>query len=173
MGHTRSAGHFFVLSRPILSPPVAYTEGSLGFAFGGGIVMTQQQKEIVIKMRREGCSYSRISKALGISKNTVKSFCRRNNLGGVTLKSHNQIDNAFCRQCGAPLTHTIGAKQKRFCSAKCRMAWWNAHPEAVNRKAIYTFTCAHCGAAFESYGNKHRKYCSRACYGKSKAVRHE
>lgn len=135
--------------------------------------MTYQQKEKIKQMRGEGFSYSKIAATLGISENTVKSYCRRNNLGGAGMGIANQADDAFCRQCGVPLNHTPGAKKKRFCSDKCRMAWWNAHPEAVNRKAIYLFTCDHCGTAFESYGNKNRKYCSRACYGKSKAVRNE
>lgn len=135
--------------------------------------MTQQQKEKIIKMRRDGFSYSRISTSLGISENTVKSFCRRNNLGGAYTEASVQKDGIFCRQCGTPLTQTAGVKQKRFCSDKCRMAWWKDHPEAVNRKALYTFTCSTCGREFKSYGNKNRKYCSRACYGRSKAVRHE
>ncbi len=135
--------------------------------------MTYQQKEKIKQMRGEGISYSKIAATLGISENTVKSFCRRNNLGGVGMGIANQADDAFCRQCGALLTHTPSAKKKRFCSDQCRMAWWNAHPEAVNRKAIYSFICANCSTAFESYGNKNRKYCSRACYGKSKAVRYE
>lgn len=135
--------------------------------------MNHQQKLEIRRMREAGSSYAKIAVELSLSKNTVKSFCRRNNLGGVSLESNNQTDDVLCRQCGTPLTHTAGAKQKRFCSDKCRMAWWNTHPEAVRRKAIYTFTCAHCGTVFESYGNKQRKYCSRACYGKSKAVRHE
>ena len=135
--------------------------------------MNQQQKEKIIKMRRDGFSYSRISKALGISENTVKSFCRRNNLGSANKESFFQRDGILCRQCKTPLTQIAGVKQKRFCSDKCRMAWWNDHPEAVNRKAIYAFTCPICGRDFESYGNKKRKYCSRTCYGRSKAVRHE
>ncbi|MDP3486515.1 MAG: helix-turn-helix transcriptional regulator [Bacillota bacterium] len=135
--------------------------------------MTYQQKETIKQMRSTGHSYSKIAMLLGISENTVKSFCRRNNLGGVGLAIANQAPGVLCRQCGTLLTHTAGAKQKRFCSDRCRMTWWNAHPEAVNRKALYPFICAHCGAACESYGNKKRKYCSRACYVKSKAVRHE
>lgn len=135
--------------------------------------MTKQQKEQIIKMRRDGFSYTRISKALGISENTVKSFCRRNNLGSAYIGTKGQKDGVFCRQCGIPLAQTVGVKPKRFCSDKCRMAWWNDHPEAVKRKAIYTFICSVCGREFESYGNKNRKYCSRACYGRSKAVRYE
>lgn len=135
--------------------------------------MTYQQREKIRQLRGDGFSYSRIAATLGISENTVKSYCRRNNLSGVSIGSAIQADGVLCHQCGSPLTHTAGAKQKRFCSDKCRMAWWNAHPEVVSRKAIYSFTCAHCGTAFESYGNKKRKYCSRACYAKSKAVCHE
>jgi len=135
--------------------------------------MTQQQKETITKMRRDGFSYSRISMALGISENTVKSFCRRNNLGSAHTEPLVQKEGIICRQCGTSLTQTAGVRQKRFCSDKCRMTWWNDHPEAVNRKAIYTFTCPICGRQFESYGNKNRRYCSRACYGRSKAVWHE
>ncbi|MBS3938770.1 MAG: RNA polymerase subunit sigma-70 [Peptococcaceae bacterium] len=132
--------------------------------------MTNQQKETITQMRSMGHSYTKIATLLGTSENTVKSFCRRNNLSGVGMVIANQAPGILCRQCGVLLTHTAGAKQKRFCSVKCRMTWWNAHPEALNRKALYPFTCAHCGAACESYGNKNRKYCSRACYGKSKAA---
>lgn len=129
--------------------------------------MTQQQKETIMRMRRDGVSYSKISLALGISENTVKSFCRRNQLDGANIRR----DYSLCGQCGLPLIQTAGAKQKRFCSDKCRMAWWNAHPEAIDRKAIYTFTCTACGCEFESYGNKNRKYCSRKCYGQSRVMR--
>lgn len=44
------------------------------------------------------------------------------------------------------------------------MAWWNAHPERVQRKAYYTLTCRQCGKQFESYGNANRVFCSRDCY---------
>ena len=138
----------------------------------GGIEMTDIQRTRIKELRRDGFSYSRIAATLGLSENTVKSFCRRNNLGGFNTET-NTNDGILCRQCRTPLIQTAGVKQKRFCSDKCRMAWWNDHPEAVNRKAIYTFTCPICGRDFESYGNKKRKYCSRACYGRSKAVRHE
>jgi hypothetical protein len=135
--------------------------------------MTNQQKETITQLRSMGHSYAKIATLLGISENTVKSFCRRNNLAGVGRELASQNPGTLCRQCKALLIHTAGAKQKRFCSDKCRMTWWNAHPEAVSRKAFYPFTCDYCGANCESYGNKKRKYCSRACYGKSKAVRHE
>ena len=124
--------------------------------------MRPAQKQQVERLRGQGESYAAIAAALGISENTVKSHCRRNNLGvrRITAKAEDT-----CGNCGKPLEHTSGAKKKRFCSDKCRMAWWNAHPDAVNRKAVYHFRCAVCDRPFESYGNDHRKYCSRACFG--------
>ena len=130
-------------------------------------------REKIKQMRDAGFSYSKIAAAMGISENTVKSFCRRNNLGGFDIKVSCEALDDRCRQCASALIHIIGAKKKRFCSDKCRMTWWNSHPESVNKKAVSYFNCTQCGAAFESYSNKKRKYCSRACYGKSKAVCHE
>jgi len=126
--------------------------------------MTSAQKRQIVVMRGKGDSYKMIAAALGLSPNTVQSYCRRNNLSVGCAADEADV----CRNCGSLLTHTPGSKRKRFCSDKCRLAWWNVHPEAVNRKAIYHFVCASCSAAFESYGNNSRKYCSRACFAASR-----
>jgi endogenous inhibitor of DNA gyrase (YacG/DUF329 family) len=39
---------------------------------------------------------------------------------------------------------------------------------AEHSKAVRHFTCPTCGNDFTSYGNAHRKYCSRACHGISR-----
>ena len=39
------------------------------------------------------------------------------------------VDGTFCHQCGIPIQQTVGRKQKQYCSDKCRMTWWNAHPK--------------------------------------------
>lgn len=124
--------------------------------------MTTAQKERITYLRESGESYAAIAGVLGISENTVKSFCRRNGIV-VRTSSEDAAGSSLCDNCGEPLTHTPGKKPKRFCSDKCRMAWWNAHPEIVNRKAVYHFVCPVCGTEFESYGNARRIYCSRAC----------
>jgi len=134
-------------------------------AFGGGKAMTALQKERIALMRGKGYSYAGIAAALGISENTVKSYCRRNNLGAGHIAEQASVTAGTCENCGRQLKHVPKAKKKCFCSDKCRMVWWNSHPEAVNRKAYYQFRCAACGTPFESYGNAHRKYCSRACFG--------
>ena len=40
--------------------------------------MTQQQKEQISKLRASGASFGKIASALGMSVNTVKSYCKRN-----------------------------------------------------------------------------------------------
>jgi endogenous inhibitor of DNA gyrase (YacG/DUF329 family) len=135
--------------------------------------MTGLQKNRIGYLRGKGESYSTIAAALNISENTVKSYCRRNNLGAGFISDEIQPVGDACEHCGKPLTFTAGTKKKRFCSDKCRMAWWSAHPEAVNRKAVYRFVCPTCGSEFTAYGNAHRKYCSRFCYGQSRRVGRE
>lgn len=129
--------------------------------------MTGEQKESIHQMRGKKISYSQIAAALEISLNTVKSYCRRNGLQGNLLQSA-KGDDAVCQQCGKRLNQKAKQKPKKFCSDQCRRAWWKDHQDRLNKKAVYVLTCAHCGAPFQSYGNKKRKYCSHACYIKDR-----
>ena len=62
--------------------------------------MTDAQKEKIRFWRMEGLGYGTIAARLGLSENTVKSFCRRNNLTGVAAKE----TPTTCRHCGADLS---------------------------------------------------------------------
>lgn len=118
--------------------------------------MTDEQKLKIIEMRGKGVTFAKIADSLDVSLNTVKSFYRR------------KQDLNVCKNCGTPITQPPRARKKMFCSDKCRMKWWNSHPQNISRKAIYDFTCENCGRVFQAYGNDHRKYCSRSCYTKSR-----
>ncbi len=122
--------------------------------------MTKKEKECVRFLRGEGYGYLAIATRLGISLNTVKSFCRRNGLGGIAEKP----DRQTCRQCGKPLAQEPKRPARKYCSEACRRIWWKEHSHLVNKKAFYSLTCAHCGKEFQSYGNQKRKYCSHPCY---------
>ena len=128
--------------------------------------MTNQQKEQITALRSQGYGYATIAKAVGLKKDTVVAFCRKIGLTGTKAADNSRIelDAGFCLQCGALLTQTPGRKRVKFCSDNCRTIWWNAYPEKVNRRAVYHFTCAHCGKPFTAYGNAKRKYCSHTCY---------
>ena len=132
--------------------------------------MTNAQKDRIATMRGNGESYADIAAELGLSENTVKSYGRRNKLSNnAEQKNCDGTGKIACAHCGK----TIGIssqKTKRFCSDRCRMAWWKAHPELLNHKVIYHFSCVCCGAPFVSHSSSHRKYCSRACYAKAKTI---
>lgn len=128
--------------------------------------MTNQQKEQIATLRSHGFGYATIAKAVNLKKGTVVAYCRKIGLTGTKAADNRRIDmyTDFCLQCGAFLAQTPGRKRIKFCCDKCRISWWNSHPEKVNRKAVYNFTCANCGKLFTAYGNSGRKYCSHACY---------
>jgi len=135
------------------------------------ITMTHAQKERIASLRADGASYSQIAVALGISDNTIKSYGRRNRLDDTAAEAQIiPVVTSPCAQCGESMIVTK-RQDKRFCSDTCRSTWWKEHPKALNRKAVYHFCCSHCGAFFDSYGNNHRKYCSRGCYAKAKTTR--
>ena len=136
--------------------------------------MTSMQRQRIEFLRGRGESYAAIAHTLDISENTIKSFCRRNGLGASYIEDHQPVKvDEVCANCGRLLMHTPGAKRKRFCSDKCRMAWWAKHPEAVKRKAVYHFICPACGTEFKAYGNAKRKYCSRACASSARRPCHD
>ena len=118
--------------------------------------MTVPQKEQIKALRGQGLSYLEIAEKVGISKNTIKTFCRRNALGAVTASEetkHRDLKDQ-CPHCGRLLHKTRSTK--RFCSDACRLAYHKANrpPSAV---------CIHCGELFNDNGNRKRKYCSVRC----------
>ncbi len=127
--------------------------------------MTTDQKNSIVWMRKSGIGYAAIAQELGLSKNTVKTFCRRNDLISASGEvPQAETNKRFCPQCGVPVQQTPGRKEKKFCSNICRNKWWNAHQGDVKRKAMYEFVCPACGKSFYAYGNRHRRYCSHECY---------
>jgi endogenous inhibitor of DNA gyrase (YacG/DUF329 family) len=134
--------------------------------------MNDRQKDQITRMRANGAGYRTIAGKLGISANTVKSYCRRNGLGGVAKPKRKAVvysgEVSYCQNCGAEIRQLAKRKRKRFCCDKCRNQWWNAHLDLVDRRALHTRVCPVCGKEFEVYGSAPRKYCSHACYIKDR-----
>ena len=123
--------------------------------------MTDNQKEMIRNMRRQGMFYSAIAAAIGLSENTIKSFCHREN---IDIINNSDIESRnLCKNCGAPLKHHPGSKKKTFCCDRCRYTWWNKNRVWTGAKGTYRLTCFYCGREFYS-NNKKRKYCGRECY---------
>ncbi len=125
--------------------------------------MTNEQKQLISSFRTEGMGYGTIARKMGISENTVKSFCRRN-ICRAEETAPETIAEHRCLYCGAPVRQNPGRKEKKFCSDKCRNKWWNAHLDQVNRRAVHEIVCANCGKVFSVYGSAPRKYCCHECY---------
>jgi len=112
--------------------------------------VTNEQRMIVSSLRAQGMGYGAIARKVGISENTVKSFCRRN--AQKEDKPVTGADEHQCLCCGTPVAQNAGRKEKKFCSDKCRNKWWNAHLDKVDRRVIREVTCAGCGKTFSVYG---------------------
>lgn len=127
--------------------------------------MTNEQRMMVSSLRADGMGYGAIARKVGISANTVKSFCRRNAQQTETeQQTASAVAEHKCLCCGAPVAQNVGRKEKKFCSDKCRNKWWNAHLDQVDRRAIREVVCVNCGKTFSVYGRAVRKYCCHECY---------
>lgn len=122
--------------------------------------MTENERAAIAEYRRQGHGYKKISQLTGVCESTVKTYCRRNGLGGMMVEARQKS----CQCCGKAIVQLPGRKEKKFCSDACRNKWWNSHLDLVNRKAVYDFVCPVCGKPFSAYGNRNRKYCSHECY---------
>ena len=137
--------------------------------------MTDEQKNKIIELRKNGTGYKAIASEIGLSRDAVRSFCKSRNLSGfgvaAVMNISEQTENGnICPNCCKPITQPLKGRRKKFCSEKCRRDWWKEHPEKAAQKdtAQYHLKCTYCGKEFVSYGNKNRKYCSHKCYIKSR-----
>lgn len=141
----------------------------------GGYKLTEQEKQKIKELRLKGEGYKAIATALGLSRDTVRSYCKRNKLDGdATLVQLNAEEmknqNLLCVYCSKPIGQLKRGRQRKFCSDECRRRWWSENQNYRNQRetAIYKFTCQYCGKVFSSYGNKKRKFCCHDCYIKSR-----
>lgn len=125
----------------------------------GGAEMTNNQKILIDKLRLEGYGYLKIAKEIGVSPNTVKSYCRR-----MKINSMAQLNISVCEQCGESIDISKRSA-RRFCSDTCRNKWWNKHPKS---EMPYTAKCAHCGEKIQMRRRNEKKYCSHSCYIKDR-----
>ena len=122
--------------------------------------MTKGEKLLVAQYRAQGMGYTAIAGALGLPKNTVKSFCRRNDLGRDATIPAEPVSDNICRQCGESLGQSAHRKTRRFCSDACRMAWWHTHRD--HGRNAKKRVCPVCQKEFAT--DRRQTYCSHACY---------
>ena len=72
--------------------------------------MTNQQREKITELRGQGLGYTAIANAVGLSKDSVKAYCRSHHLGKNTDHSADYSPAQLCLHCGKELVHTPGKK---------------------------------------------------------------
>ncbi len=73
--------------------------------------MTQEQKKQIARMREQNLGYACIAKEMGISVNTIKAYCRRNDLSGNRSLSDTQSEKTTGTSDGIDL-HIAGSHGK-------------------------------------------------------------
>ena len=112
--------------------------------------MTLEEKQKVLELRKLNKGYGEIAKILGVSKSSITTFLKRDNLSET------------CLNCGKKIIQTKGHRKRKFCSDKCRIESWKISKD--NKFGNIEKTCRYCGCHFLSYVSKDTKYCSRKCY---------
>jgi len=137
--------------------------------------MTEDQKEKIRQLRLEGIGYKKISEEIGLSRDSVRGYCRRHGLDGfgeeLALKRkilmQEEFIYIFCPQCGKEIKQNAKGRKRKYCSMECKRKWDKTHRKAFDLK------CSYCGKEFKSLGIKTLKYCSRDCYIKDRFWRKE
>lgn len=127
--------------------------------------LMKELRQMIDSLRRQDLGYKRIANELRLNENTIKSYCHRHPLAEKPPQPDlNELATiVLCKNCGKEVVQVAGRKAKKFF---CRIRWWNAHPDQIDRKksAMYQHTCKRCGKEFVVYGNWDRKYCCHDCY---------
>ena len=131
------------------------------------------EKAIEITLLRvERKSYGDIAERLGLSVNTVKSYCLRHDLGdnrimgpvpsrNTRLKAKREPHPliGYCVECGTVFKQCKNGS-KKFCSTLCAQRW-----RRKNGNGKYKQVCPICGKEYPVFDDrKPRKYCSQECY---------
>lgn len=122
--------------------------------------MTAHEEQQIKALQAQGYGYKKIATVLGMPINTIKSYCRRQSQKEDPVEH----EKGLCQNCGAAVNQSPSRKEKKFCSDKCRVAWWKKHHANHKTAAQQKIACSVCGKTFICYPSTKKKYCSRACY---------
>ena len=133
----------------------------------GSVKLTSVQEKRIRELRESGTGYRVIAQELGISRDSVRYYCKKHNLNGVAEERLSTGgDEGHCLQCGCKIQQPSTGRKRRFCGNTCRWKWWHKNEEATQRPTAkrQEVGCVNCGKLFSAYRSKGRKYCSHACY---------
>lgn len=79
--------------------------------------MKEEQIKEIISLKDKGISYKWIAVLLSINESTIKTIYSR---------YRSEDKGIYCLYCSKKLRQTKGHRQKKFCSSKCKDAFYNA-----------------------------------------------
>ncbi len=87
--------------------------------------MTEFEKEQIYDLRLKGVGYKAIAAVLGLTRDSVRGYCKRNGLDGdsevVALNVEEQMkQHLLCTCCGKPIKQKDKGRTRKFCSEECR-----------------------------------------------------
>ena len=131
--------------------------------------MMEEAKEEVRLLRKNGMRYRQIAEYVGVPDSSAWRIFGEKDLADLPIDKEigkKILSHEACAYCGGKIKKAATGRTKRFCSEKCRRAYWKIHRDEMkkNPEAIYLKVCPYCGKAFEVYGNKIRKYCCHEHY---------
>ena len=134
-------------------------------------MMSEQEKQYIVKQRTLGKSFSQIGRELGRTEDSVRSAFNR-----ITGKKAQENKTAIplwpnvetsgtpkCKYCGRDFAKPALGGKRLFCSDHCRNAWCNEQKRCIP----YSRVCEQCGCEFTAFGNPHKRFCSRKCFADS------
>lgn len=125
--------------------------------------MNDLQKSYIINARKLGASYKEIADKTGLSKDSVKKYCKRAGLASEVQSEEPASTVGACRCCGKSIISRPGKKSRIFCSRECGLKWWAEHPEQRKPRIHIELICPQCGSTFINTRNRSRKFCSVSC----------
>jgi len=81
--------------------------------------MTEEQKQMIVRLRNVGIGYRTIAAVLDIPRDKVRNYCKVNGLDGYAKKRLQAREgklmeevcaDSVCRQCGKPLEKKSGGR---------------------------------------------------------------
>ena len=102
---------------------------------GGQNAMNARQQQMIRVLRELGKGYKSIAKDMNLPWNKVRCYCRYHGLTGnasewmfgqKALKKPKPVSGT-CKNCGLEIYYheIIPGRKRKFCSEKCRYAFWN------------------------------------------------
>lgn len=105
--------------------------------------MTDFQAKQIRELRLRGAGYKSIASAVGLSRDTVRNYCKSHGLDGyasaLVLNVKEQMESGTaCLCCGKELIQPSTGRKRKFCSEKCRREWWRLTRKPSHGRKAHT-----------------------------------